>query len=166
MKCDFNKYLGLFVPLYGPFRACLKRVVLVPAHGLRPQPKLGSCRPGTKIFRTVPYLSRAFFFVLRADPSDPAQMYTYTPLHGSEGRHRTASYTLNYDLWVAKGINYMELRHCPTWTIKSKRGRVSPVRASDHYIISNRHQHIRPMILSHIGSPDLSKSTSLMYIYL
>jgi hypothetical protein len=29
----FNKYMGLFVPLYGPFRACLKRVVLVPAHG-------------------------------------------------------------------------------------------------------------------------------------
>jgi hypothetical protein len=25
--------MGLFVPLYGPFRACLKRVVLVPAHG-------------------------------------------------------------------------------------------------------------------------------------
>jgi hypothetical protein len=29
----FNKYMGLFVPLYGPFRACLKRDVLVPAHG-------------------------------------------------------------------------------------------------------------------------------------
>jgi hypothetical protein len=25
--------MGLFVPLYGPFRACLKRAVLVPAHG-------------------------------------------------------------------------------------------------------------------------------------
>jgi hypothetical protein len=33
MKCDFNKYMGLFVPLYGPFRAWLKRAVLVPAHG-------------------------------------------------------------------------------------------------------------------------------------
>jgi hypothetical protein len=33
MKCGFNKYMSLFVPLYGPFRACLKRVVLVPAHG-------------------------------------------------------------------------------------------------------------------------------------
>jgi hypothetical protein len=38
--------MGLFVPLYGPFRACLKRVVL--------------------------------FSVLRADPSGPAQMYTYS----------------------------------------------------------------------------------------
>jgi hypothetical protein len=33
MKCDFNKYMGLFVPLYGLFRVCLKRAVLVPAHG-------------------------------------------------------------------------------------------------------------------------------------
>jgi hypothetical protein len=39
MKCDFNKYMGLFVPLHDPFRACLKRVVLVAAHGLRPRPK-------------------------------------------------------------------------------------------------------------------------------
>jgi hypothetical protein len=54
MKCDFNKYMGLFVPLYGPFRACLKRVVLVSAHGPRP-------RPGTKIFRGVSCLGRAFF---------------------------------------------------------------------------------------------------------
>jgi hypothetical protein len=33
MKCGFNKYMGLFVPLYEHFRACLKRAVLVPAHG-------------------------------------------------------------------------------------------------------------------------------------
>jgi hypothetical protein len=38
MKCGFNKYMGLFVPLY---RACLKRVVLVPAHGPWPRPKPG-----------------------------------------------------------------------------------------------------------------------------
>jgi hypothetical protein len=37
----------------------------------------GPCRPGTKLFRAVPCLGRAFFFVLRAGPSDPAQMYTY-----------------------------------------------------------------------------------------
>jgi hypothetical protein len=33
--------MGLFVPLYGSFRVCLKWVVLVPAHGPRPQPKPG-----------------------------------------------------------------------------------------------------------------------------
>jgi hypothetical protein len=49
--------MGLFVPLYGPFRACLKRAVLVPAHGPRPQPKpgptlkyFGSCRAWTVLF--------------------------------------------------------------------------------------------------------------------
>jgi hypothetical protein len=43
--------MGIFVSLYGPFRDCLKRVVLVPAHGPRPQPKpdpsleyFGACR--------------------------------------------------------------------------------------------------------------------------
>jgi hypothetical protein len=43
--------MGLFMPLYGPFRVCLKRAVLVPAHGQRPQ-------PGTKMFRAVPCESR------------------------------------------------------------------------------------------------------------
>jgi hypothetical protein len=33
MKYDFNKYMSLFVSLYEPFRVCLKRAVLVPAHG-------------------------------------------------------------------------------------------------------------------------------------
>jgi hypothetical protein len=49
--------MSLFVHLYGPFRACLKRVVLVPAHGLRPQPKPGptlkyfvSCRAWAVLF--------------------------------------------------------------------------------------------------------------------
>jgi hypothetical protein len=80
MKCGFNKYMGLFVSLYGPFRACLKRVVLVPAMGrdLGPNPARnnGSCRPGTKIFWDVSCLGRAFF---RASgrPIKPAQMYTY-----------------------------------------------------------------------------------------
>jgi hypothetical protein len=39
--------MGLFVPLYGSFRVYLKRAVLVPAHGLRPQPKPG---PALKYF--------------------------------------------------------------------------------------------------------------------
>jgi hypothetical protein len=81
MKCDFNKYMGLFVPLYERFRACLKRVVLVPAHGRNLGPNsaryIGPCRPDTKIFRVVSCLERAFFTVLRAGPSGPAQMYTY-----------------------------------------------------------------------------------------
>jgi hypothetical protein len=34
-----SRDMCLFAPLYGPFRACLKRVVLVPAHGLRPRSK-------------------------------------------------------------------------------------------------------------------------------
>lgn len=33
-------------------------------------------RPSTKIFWVVPYLGRVFF-VFRASPLDPAQMYTY-----------------------------------------------------------------------------------------
>jgi hypothetical protein len=64
--------MGLFVPLYGSFRACLKRVVLVPAHGrdLGPNPAryIGPCRAWAVLF----------FTVLRAGPSGPAQMYTYT----------------------------------------------------------------------------------------
>jgi hypothetical protein len=59
MKCDFNKYMGLFVPLYGPFRVCLKRAVLLPAHGPRPRPNLARyispCRSD------MPCLDRAFF---------------------------------------------------------------------------------------------------------
>jgi hypothetical protein len=65
--------MGLFVPLYGPFRAYLKRVVLVPAHGPRPRPKPG---PALKYFGS----GRAFVFVLRAGRSSPAQMYTYRSL--------------------------------------------------------------------------------------
>jgi hypothetical protein len=43
--------MGLFVPLYGPFRVCLKRAVTS-----------AQTRPDTKLFRAVPYLDRAFFF--------------------------------------------------------------------------------------------------------
>jgi hypothetical protein len=71
--------MGLFVPLYGLFRACLKRVVLVLAHGLRPRPK-----PDTKIFRVVPCPGHDFFPVLRAGPSGLAQIYTYSDW-GSDG---------------------------------------------------------------------------------
>jgi hypothetical protein len=63
--------MGIFVPLYGPFRTCLKRVV--PAHRPRLWPKPG---PALKYFG----LCRAWtvlFSVLRASPSCPAQMYTY-----------------------------------------------------------------------------------------
>jgi hypothetical protein len=66
--------MGLFVPaLNGPC-SC-------PPMGrdLGPNPARynGPCRPGTKLFRAVPCLGRAFFSVLRAGPSGPAQMYTY-----------------------------------------------------------------------------------------
>jgi hypothetical protein len=68
-------YMGLFVPaLNGPC-SCPPM-----GHDLGPNPARynGPCRPGTKLFRAVPCLGRAFFFVLRAGPSGPAQMYTYT----------------------------------------------------------------------------------------
>jgi hypothetical protein len=49
--------MGLFVPLYVPFRTYLKQVVLVPAHGSRPQSKpgpalkyFGSCRTCIVLF--------------------------------------------------------------------------------------------------------------------
>jgi hypothetical protein len=45
--------------------------------GPNPVRYIGSCRPGTKIFRVVPCLDRAFFTVLQAGPSGLAQMYTY-----------------------------------------------------------------------------------------
>jgi hypothetical protein len=67
-------YMGHFVPaLNGPC-SC-------PPMGrdLDPNPARynGPCRPGTKLFRAVPCLGRAFFSVLRAGPPGPAQMYTY-----------------------------------------------------------------------------------------
>jgi hypothetical protein len=75
--------------------------------GPNPARYIGPCRPGTKIFRAVPCLGRAFFTVLRAGPSGPAQMYTYSngpadiPGHAAAGTrkvelsnrpHTTASY--------------------------------------------------------------------------
>jgi hypothetical protein len=57
MKCGFNKYMGLFVPLYGPFRACLKRAVPVPAHGPWPRPK-----PGPTLNYFVPCRAWAVLF--------------------------------------------------------------------------------------------------------
>jgi hypothetical protein len=71
--------MGLFVPLYGSFRAYLKRVVLVPVHGpdLGPNPARynGSCRAWAVLLS-----------VLRAGPSGPAQMYTYSADVQSAGR--------------------------------------------------------------------------------
>ena len=61
--------MGLFMPLYGSFRACLKRAVLVPAHGPRPRPKPD---PTLKYFVLC-----CAWAVLRVGPSDPAQIYTY-----------------------------------------------------------------------------------------
>jgi hypothetical protein len=47
MKCGFNEYMALFVPLYGSFHIFLKQVVLVPAHGPRSRSK------PDPIYRTV-----------------------------------------------------------------------------------------------------------------
>jgi hypothetical protein len=69
--------MGLFVPLYGSFCVCLKRAVLVPAHGPRPRPKPG---PTLKYFGSC-HVWVVLFSVLRADPSDPPQMYTYRYNH-------------------------------------------------------------------------------------
>jgi hypothetical protein len=69
-------YMGHFVPALNGSCPC-------PPMGrdLGPNPVRynGPCRPGTKLFRVVPCLGRAFFSVLRAGPSGPAQMYTYSP---------------------------------------------------------------------------------------
>jgi hypothetical protein len=65
--------MGFFVPLYGLFRACLKRAVLVPAYGPRPRPKPG---PALKYFVSCRAWA-VLFSVLRAGPSGPAQMYSY-----------------------------------------------------------------------------------------
>jgi hypothetical protein len=70
-----SRDMSLFVPLYGSFRACLKQAVLVPAHGPRSRPKPG---PTLKYFVSCRVWTVLFFFILRTDPSDPAQMYTYT----------------------------------------------------------------------------------------
>jgi hypothetical protein len=53
-KCEikyvFNGYMGLFVSLYGSFRACLERSVPVPVCGPRPCPKHNSLNwPGPAI---------------------------------------------------------------------------------------------------------------------
>jgi hypothetical protein len=77
-------YMGLFVPaLNGPC-SC-------PPMGrdLGPNPARynGLCRPDTKLFRVVPCLGRAFFSVLRAGPSGPAQMYTYRRVTGHINYH-------------------------------------------------------------------------------
>jgi hypothetical protein len=49
----------LFVPLYGPFHVCLKRAVLVPAHGPRPRPKPG---PALKYFVSCRAVLGSCFF--------------------------------------------------------------------------------------------------------
>jgi hypothetical protein len=56
---------------------------------LNPARYNGPCWPGTKLFRAVPCLGRAFFSVIRADPSDPAQMYTYSEDTSSQNRQGT-----------------------------------------------------------------------------
>jgi hypothetical protein len=68
-------YMGHFVPALNGSCSCPPM-----ARDLGPNPAryIGPCRPGTKIFRVVPCLDRAFFSVLRASPSGPAQMYTYS----------------------------------------------------------------------------------------
>jgi hypothetical protein len=79
-------YMGHFVPaLNGPC-SCPP---MGPDLGPNPARYIGPCRPGTKIFRVVPCLGRAFFTVLRAGPSDPAQMYTCTASAPDLGAGRT-----------------------------------------------------------------------------
>lgn len=82
----FDKYMGLFVPaLNGPC-SCLPM-----GRDLGPNPARynGPCRPGTKLFRAVSCLGRVFFSVLRAGPSGPAQMYTYTDTHQNSAFYTT-----------------------------------------------------------------------------
>ena len=66
--------MGHFMPALNGSCSCPP---MGPDLGPNPARYIGPCRPGTKIFRAVPCLGRAFFTVLRAGPSGPAQMYTY-----------------------------------------------------------------------------------------
>jgi hypothetical protein len=82
MKCGFNKYMGLFVPVYGPFRACLKWVVLVLAHGSwlvtlsQTRPDIsGRAGPALKYFGSCRAWAVLFSCFGPAHPA--AQMYTY-----------------------------------------------------------------------------------------
>jgi hypothetical protein len=67
---------------FGPFRASkransglIKRAGLVPARGPRRRPKHGPAQINFVLCRAWAGL----FFVLRARPLGPAQMYTYNP---------------------------------------------------------------------------------------
>jgi hypothetical protein len=66
MKCDFLINIWVFSCLYmGHFVPALNGLCSCPPMGrdLGPNPAryIGPCRPGTKIFRVVPCLDRAFF---------------------------------------------------------------------------------------------------------
>jgi hypothetical protein len=67
--------MGHFVPALNGSCSCPPM-----SRDLGPNPARynGPCRPGTKLFRAVPCLGRAFFSVLRTSPPGPAQMYTYS----------------------------------------------------------------------------------------
>jgi hypothetical protein len=65
--------MGLFVPLYGPFRAFLKRAMLMPTHGPRSRPKLGPALKYIGSYLTCAVLFSCFGLAHQANP----KMYTY-----------------------------------------------------------------------------------------
>jgi hypothetical protein len=80
MKCDFDKYMGLFVSLYESFRACIKRVVFVPVHGPRPRPDI-SCSVGPALKYLEVRHIWAVLFRTSANPSDLAGVGDKDQLH-------------------------------------------------------------------------------------
>jgi hypothetical protein len=71
--------------------------------GPNPARYIGPCWSGTKIFRVVSCLGRAFFTVLRASPSNPAKMYTYTCRHAAAGLSRSKLRQRHHDPGAQRG---------------------------------------------------------------
>jgi hypothetical protein len=123
-------YMGLFVPaLNGPC-SC-------PPMGrdLGPNPARynGPCRPGTKLFRAVPCLGRAFFSVLRAGPSGPAQMYTYTV---GRTRATTRKWLVSINTTPTTSIQYTQASHSLTFNTRANTPSQDTFKASKHLQVS------------------------------
>jgi len=135
-------YMGLFVPaLNGPC-SC-------PPMGrdLGPNPARynGPCRPGTKLFRAVPCLGRAFFSVLRAGPSGPAQMYTYSYIQALSLSPRIQPSSLF--LYKNAGA-----RHLPRAILPLRCAIVDRVAARSNVVESHRHPRSRRPMLQGVSA--------------
>jgi hypothetical protein len=131
-------YMGHFVPVLNGSCSC-------PPMGrdLGPNPTRnnGTCRPDTKIFLAVPCLSRAFFSVLQAGPSGPAQMYTYingytTPIFVEHSHERPFSIIPKANTYgfLTKKWPPPEIQECDLW-----QGNICGVRRMSLWSMINGH---------------------------